>query len=94
MNTLKKADKTKIVIFGIFSCVIIYYLKDLSIALGQINRFQSPCLLMPIIIIGLLSFVGILQLMKSKIIIFFVFYLITNSLNAENININAKKYYN
>ena len=63
MNTLKKADKTKIVIFGIFSCVIIYYLKDLSIALGQTNRIPiTLAYWMPIIIIGLLSFVGILQI--------------------------------
>ena len=63
MNTLKKANKTKIVIFGIFSCVMIYYLKDLSIALGQTNRIPiTLAYWMPIIIIGLFSFVGILQI--------------------------------
>ncbi len=63
MNTLKKANKTKIIIFGIFSCVIIYYLKDLSIALGQTNRIPiTLAYWMPIIIIGLFSSVGILQI--------------------------------
>ena len=63
MNTLKKANKTKIIIFGIFSCVIIYYLKDLSIALGQTNRIPiTLAYWIPIIIIGLFSFVGILQI--------------------------------
>ena len=63
MNTLKQANKTKIIIFGIFSCVIIYYLKDLSIALGQTNRIPiTLAYWIPIIIIGLFSFVGILQI--------------------------------
>ena len=63
MNTLKKANKTKIIIFGIFSCVLIYYLKDLSIALGQTNRIPiTLAYWMPIIIIGLFSSVGILQI--------------------------------
>ncbi len=63
MNTLKKANKTKIIIFGIFSCVMIYYLKDLSIALGQTNRIPiTLAYWIPIIIIGLFSFVGILQI--------------------------------
>ena len=63
MNTLKKADKARIIIFGIFSCVIIYYLKDLSIALGQTNRIPiTLAYWMPIIIIGIFSSVGILQI--------------------------------
>ena len=63
MNTLKQANKTKIIIFGIFSCVLIYYLKDLSIALGQTNRIPiTLAYWMPIIIIGLISSVGILQI--------------------------------
>ncbi len=63
MNTLKSAEKTKIIIYGIFSCVVIYYLKDLSIALGQTNRIPiTLAYWIPIIIIGLFSFVGILQI--------------------------------
>ena len=63
MNTLKQANKTKIIIFGIFSCVLIYYLKDLSIALGQTNRIPiTLAYWMPIIIIGLFSSIGILQI--------------------------------
>ena len=63
MSTLKRANKAKIIIIGIFSCVIIYYLKDLSIALGQTNRISlTLSYWMPIIIIGIISFVGILQI--------------------------------
>ena len=63
MNTLKEANRTKIIIFGIFSCVIIYYLNHLSIALGQTNRIPiTLAYWIPIIVIGLFSCVGILQI--------------------------------
>ena len=63
MGTLRKSNKSRIIIFGIFSCVAIYYLKDLSIALGQTNRIPyTLAYWMPIIIVGLFSFVGILQI--------------------------------
>ena len=63
MGTLKKAKNSKIIIFSIFTCVIIYYLKDLSIALGQTNRIPfTLAYWVPIIIVGMFSFVGILQI--------------------------------
>ena len=48
---------------AVLSCAIIYYMKDLSIALGKSDRISpeiSVCI--PIIIIGLFSFVGVLQI--------------------------------
>ena len=51
------------IIVGLVSCIIIYYLKDLSIALGKTNRIPlTLATWMPIIIIGLFSSVGILQI--------------------------------
>ena len=38
MNTLKKSDNIKYIIIGLLVSVIIFYFKDLSLALGQTNR--------------------------------------------------------
>jgi lipopolysaccharide export system permease protein len=63
MGALKKSNNFKFIIIGIVSCVIIYYLKDLSIALGQTNRISMTLAAwMPIIIVGLFSLIGILQI--------------------------------
>ena len=35
MNTLKKSDGFRFIILGLIVSVLIYYLKDLSLALGQ-----------------------------------------------------------
>ena len=63
MGTLKRSKNMKIVIFGLIICVLIYYLKDLSIALGQTNRIPlALASWVPIIVISMFSFVGILQI--------------------------------
>lgn len=63
MNTLKKSNNFKIIIIGLITCVIIYYLKDLSIALGQTNRISlTLAIWIPIIVISMFSFIGILQI--------------------------------
>ena len=95
MSTLKRANKAKIIIIGIFSCVIIYYLKDLSIALGQTSRISlTLSYWMPIIIIGIISFVGILQINENKFlsILAITTYLILSINNSygKNISITAK----
>ena len=63
MSTLRKSNNAKVVVIGILFCVITYYIKDLSIALGQTNRI--PLTLanwIPIIVLGVFSFIGILQI--------------------------------
>ncbi len=63
LGTLKKSKNTRFIIIGLISCIFIYYLKDLSIALGKTNRI--PLILatwMPIIILGIFSSIGILQI--------------------------------
>ena len=63
MHTLKNSEKLKYLVVGIFTCVMVYYLKDLSIALGKTGRI--PMILSiwsPIVTLGLLTFIGILQI--------------------------------
>ncbi len=63
MGTLKKSNNVKFIFIGIFTCVIIYYLKDLSIALGQTNRIPLKLAnWIPVISIGMLSLIGVLQI--------------------------------
>ena len=38
MNTLKRSDNIKYIILGLLVSVVIFYFKDLSLALGQTNR--------------------------------------------------------
>ena len=38
MNALKKSNNFKFIIVGLVSTVLIFYFKDLSIALGQTDR--------------------------------------------------------
>jgi lipopolysaccharide export system permease protein len=63
MNTLKKSNNVKFIFVGIIFCVIVYYLRDLSIALGQTNRISlTLATWIPIIIIGIFSLIGVLQI--------------------------------
>ena len=48
---------------GLITCVVIYYFKDLSLALGQTDRISlSLAAWIPVAAIGLFSSVGILQI--------------------------------
>ena len=63
MNTLKKSDNLKLFSIGLVFCVLVYYLKDLSIALGKTDRI--PLILAiwsPVIALSLFTFVGVLQI--------------------------------
>ena len=63
MNTLKKSDNIKFIMIGIILCITVFYLKDLSLALGQTDRI--PLILSvwsPVIALGLFSFIGVLQI--------------------------------
>ncbi len=63
LNRLKKTNNVKLIIIGIVACVIIFYLKDLSLALGKTNRISLVLATwMPILIIGIFSTIGILQI--------------------------------
>ena len=63
LGTLKRSKNTRFVLIGLVTCIFIYYLKDLSIALGKTNRI--PFVLatwMPIIILGIFGSIGVLQI--------------------------------
>ena len=63
MNTLKRSENFKYIIVGLITCALVYYLKDLSLALGKTGRL--PMILSiwsPIIVLSLFTFIGILQI--------------------------------
>ena len=63
MSTLRKSENVKFLTLGIITSIIIFYFKDLSIALGQTDRI--PIILSiwaPLIALSSLIFVGILQI--------------------------------
>ena len=63
LNTLKKSDNFKFIILGLIVSVLIFYFKDLSLALGQTERI--PLILAvwaPIIALSLFTFIGVLQI--------------------------------
>ena len=63
MNALKKSNNFTFIVTGLIVCVIIFYFKDLSLALGQTNRI--PLFLaswVPVIVLGLFSSIGVLQI--------------------------------
>ena len=63
LNTLKKSDNVKFIIVGLIVSIGIFYIKDLSLALGQTDKV--PLLLSiwaPVIILSFLIFIGVLQI--------------------------------
>ncbi len=63
MNTLKKSDNLKFIFLGLVISVLVYYFKDLSIALGQTDRIPlTLSIWAPIIALSLFTFIGVLQI--------------------------------
>ena len=63
MNTLKKGDNIRLIIIGLIICVLTFYFKDLSLALGQTERIpMTLAIWSPVIALGFFSFIGILQI--------------------------------
>ena len=63
MNTLKKSDNLKFIVLGLIISVMVYYFKDLSIALGQTDRIPlALSIWAPIIALSLFTFIGVLQI--------------------------------
>ena len=63
MGALKRSDNLKFVFVGLIVTIIVYYFKDLSLALGLTDRV--PLILAiwsPILILGLFTFIGLLQI--------------------------------
>ena len=63
MNTLKKSDNLKFTILGLVISVLVYYFKDLSLALGQTDRIPLELSIWaPVIALSLFTFIGVLQI--------------------------------
>ena len=63
MNALKKTNNFTFIIIGLLTCVLIYYFRDLSLALVQTNRISlSLAAWVPVLTLGLLTSIGILQI--------------------------------
>ena len=63
MHTLKRSENLKFIIVGLATCVLVYYFKDLSLALGKTGRI--PIILSiwsPIMALSFFALVGILQI--------------------------------
>ena len=63
LNTLKKSDNFKFIVLGLIITVVIFYFKDLSLALGQTDRI--PLILAvwsPVIALSFFIFIGVLQI--------------------------------
>ena len=63
MHTLKSSENFKFIIVGLITCVLVYYLKDLSIALGKTGRLPIVLSIWsPVIALSFFTFIGILQI--------------------------------
>ena len=63
MYTLKNSNNFKIITFGLIIAIIIFYFKDLSLALGQTDRIPLTLgVWAPIIALSFFTFIGLLQI--------------------------------
>ena len=70
MNTLKKSDNTRFIVVGLIASIGIFYVKDLSLALGQTDKI--PLILSiwaPTLFLSFLIFIGVLQINENNFII-------------------------
>ena len=63
MHTLKKSQNFKFILPGLILCVLIFYLKDLFLALGKTGRLpEILSIWSPVLTLSLFTFIGILQI--------------------------------
>jgi lipopolysaccharide export LptBFGC system permease protein LptF len=63
IGSVNKNQNIYYVFISIIACVVIYYFKDLSIAMGQTNRISlALAVWMPIIAISLFCLIGVIQI--------------------------------
>ena len=66
LETRNKVNKTYFVFISIITCALIYYFKDLSIALGQTNKISIILSVwMPLIAVTLFCSIGLLRLYEK-----------------------------
>ena len=63
IGSVKKTQNIYLIFISIIACVLIYYFKDLSVALGQTNKIPSALAVwIPIVAIGLFCSIGVIQI--------------------------------
>ena len=63
MNSLKNSDNFKLIILGLITCVLTFYFKDLSLALGQTDKIPIIfSIWAPVIALTFFTFIGVLQI--------------------------------
>ena len=59
----KVSNNINYLLIAVLSCALIYYMKDLSVALGKSDRLSAEMSVwIPVIIISLINSVGLLQI--------------------------------
>ena len=63
LYSLKRSDNLRFIVLGMVVSVLVYYFKDLSVALGQTDRIPlNLSIWSPIIALSLFTFIGVLQI--------------------------------
>jgi LPS export ABC transporter permease LptG len=63
IGSFRNRQKYYFILISIFTCVAIYYFKDLSVALGQTGKINSGLSVwMPVLVIGLFCSIGVIQI--------------------------------
>ena len=63
MHTLKRSDNLRFILIGLICSILIYYFKDLSIALGQTDRIPlTLAIWAPVLALSFFIFIGVLQI--------------------------------
>ena len=63
MNNLRKSDNLKLITLGLITCVLTFYIKDLSLALGQTDRISLVLSVWaPVLALSFFTFIGVLQI--------------------------------
>ena len=63
LNSLQKSDNFKLIVLGLITCVLTFYFKDLSLALGQTDRIPIVLAIWsPVIALSFFTFIGVLQI--------------------------------
>ena len=63
IGSLQRKQNFYYILISIFTCVVIFYFKDLSIALGQTEKISLPLSVwMPILLVTLFCSIGVIQI--------------------------------
>ena len=66
MTSLKKSDNLKLIILGFILCILTFYLKDLSLALGQADQIpMTLAVWAPVIALTFFTFIGVFQINEN-----------------------------